>query len=428
MALELYGTASCPYTAELREDLEYRGRDFVEYDVEADPAALRRLRELAPGTAAVPVLVEDGKLCRSATAAARATWPCGAPARRDRRAPSRRSARSTCGFAASCRGSAFGPSCTGWRGATRWPAGCATARAACRCTSRAPLDALDAFARAVVAEAPPAATHRRRSTRSVAQPEGFAAFAIRESERGERLTTRISPDLPVCEDCLRELFDPADRRYLYPYITCTDCGPRYSIVLGAAVRPRRDDDGGLADVRALRGAVPRSRRPALPRPAAGLPGVRADLRAARRTGGEHGGPDDGLTGSSASRAARRRSTVRWRCCATVRSWPSRGSAAIISPATRRTRGAVAALARAQVPQGAAVRADGARPRRPPATLVELSAEAEALLTSSARPIVLAPAPPHAARDRAGQPRAGRDAAVHAAAAPALRAPARRACW
>ena len=62
--LELYGTATCPYTAELREDLEFRGRDFVEYDVDDDADALRRMTALASsgGAAAVPVLVEDGRV------------------------------------------------------------------------------------------------------------------------------------------------------------------------------------------------------------------------------------------------------------------------------------------------------------------------------------------------------------------------------
>ena len=60
MALELYGTRSCPYTAELRDELVFRGRDFVEHDVEADETALERMTALCKGGGAVPVLVEDG--------------------------------------------------------------------------------------------------------------------------------------------------------------------------------------------------------------------------------------------------------------------------------------------------------------------------------------------------------------------------------
>ena len=58
---ELYGTASCPYTQEMREWLEWRGRDFVEYDVEANMEALQRMHTLTDGQQTVPVLVEDGK-------------------------------------------------------------------------------------------------------------------------------------------------------------------------------------------------------------------------------------------------------------------------------------------------------------------------------------------------------------------------------
>jgi hydrogenase maturation protein HypF len=61
---------------------------------------------------------------------------------------------------------------------------------------------------------------------------GFTEFTIRKSTGGRRPTTRISPDLPVCENCLQELFDPQDRRYHYPYINCTNCGPRYSVIRG----------------------------------------------------------------------------------------------------------------------------------------------------------------------------------------------------
>jgi glutaredoxin len=60
--LELYGTASCPYTQELRESLEWSRRDFLEYDIEADPEARERLRSFDSGLCTVPVLVEDGKV------------------------------------------------------------------------------------------------------------------------------------------------------------------------------------------------------------------------------------------------------------------------------------------------------------------------------------------------------------------------------
>lgn len=64
-------------------------------------------------------------------------------------------------------------------------------------------------------------------------PEGeapsFSGFSIKESERTEGAIF-VSPDIAVCDDCKRELFDPADRRYLHPFINCTCCGPRLTIL------------------------------------------------------------------------------------------------------------------------------------------------------------------------------------------------------
>ena len=62
--LELFGTASCPYTQELRDSLEWRGEEFVEYDVEYDADARARMFQLANGQRTVPVLVEDGKVAQ----------------------------------------------------------------------------------------------------------------------------------------------------------------------------------------------------------------------------------------------------------------------------------------------------------------------------------------------------------------------------
>lgn len=60
--LELFGAARCPYTRDMRDWLEFNRRDFEEYDVEADPVARQKMRELDASLRKVPVLVEDGRI------------------------------------------------------------------------------------------------------------------------------------------------------------------------------------------------------------------------------------------------------------------------------------------------------------------------------------------------------------------------------
>ena len=59
---------------------------------------------------------------------------------------------------------------------------------------------------------------------------GFKDFEIRASETGGEKTALVLPDIATCPDCLREIFDPKDRRYRYPFTNCTNCGPRFSII------------------------------------------------------------------------------------------------------------------------------------------------------------------------------------------------------
>src|SRR3984885_9599285 len=89
---------------------------------------------------------------------------------------------------------------------------------------------LEAFVRDLKAQPPPAASIAEIDVRPT-EATGLHEFTIRTSQRRERPTVRISPDLPICDECLKELFDPADPRYWYPYINCTNCGPRYTVVL-----------------------------------------------------------------------------------------------------------------------------------------------------------------------------------------------------
>jgi hydrogenase maturation protein HypF len=89
-------------------------------------------------------------------------------------------------------------------------------------------DALDAFAVGLRDEAPVLARVDRLTTEALA-PLGDREFAIRASAATGR-TALIPADVATCDDCLRELFDPSDRRYRYPFVNCTNCGPRFTIV------------------------------------------------------------------------------------------------------------------------------------------------------------------------------------------------------
>jgi len=89
--------------------------------------------------------------------------------------------------------------------------------------------AVAAFRRRLAREAPPLARVERMKATPIA-PSVRAGFVIRESLLAGARRALVSPDIATCDDCLRELFDPADRRFRHPFITCTNCGPRFTIV------------------------------------------------------------------------------------------------------------------------------------------------------------------------------------------------------
>jgi hydrogenase maturation protein HypF len=88
--------------------------------------------------------------------------------------------------------------------------------------------ALDAFIAEIAGEAPALADVHSVTAEAV-PVRGAREFAIARSEASGR-SAPIPPDVATCDDCLRELFDPADRRHRYPFINCTQCGPRFTIV------------------------------------------------------------------------------------------------------------------------------------------------------------------------------------------------------
>lgn len=87
------------------------------------------------------------------------------------------------------------------------------------------------FCDRIAAQAPPLARVESVHHREM-PPVGGAAFTILTSRTGGPARTLVSPDSATCADCLAELADPADRRYRHPFVNCTHCGPRYTIVTG----------------------------------------------------------------------------------------------------------------------------------------------------------------------------------------------------
>ncbi|MBU0908774.1 MAG: acylphosphatase, partial [Proteobacteria bacterium] len=93
-----------------------------------------------------------------------------------------------------------------------------------------PLTHLDSFLQCLQGEVPPLASINSFEQTNIDVFPSEPGFVILESERSGAASTMIPPDAAVCDDCLAELFSKNDRRYLYPFINCTNCGPRFTIV------------------------------------------------------------------------------------------------------------------------------------------------------------------------------------------------------
>ena len=89
---------------------------------------------------------------------------------------------------------------------------------------------LERFIADLPRKAPKLAVIERVETEFSAELKHFTDFEILQSKTEAQRNTLISPDIGICDDCLRELRDPADRRYRYPFINCTNCGPRFTII------------------------------------------------------------------------------------------------------------------------------------------------------------------------------------------------------
>ena len=137
-------------------------------------------------------------------------------------------------------------------------------------------DAVERFQERLSGEAPPLAAVERVRAEPL-DPTGQDGFRILHSQQaGEagEADALVPADVAPCGDCLAELLDPGDRRHRYPFINCTNCGPRFTIVRGVPYDRQRTTMRGVRAVRGLPRGVRGPGEPALPRAAERLPGVR----------------------------------------------------------------------------------------------------------------------------------------------------------
>jgi hydrogenase maturation protein HypF len=236
--------------------------------------------------------------------------------------------------------------------------------------------AVERFVARLPAEAPSLARVERISTSEV-EPTGAEGFTILPSPASGDPSAPVSPDVATCDDCLRELFDPADRRYRYPFVNCTACGPRFTIVRRVPYDRRYTTMAGFAMCAACRAEYddPGNRRFHAQPNACPVCGPRAQLLDA--AGAEVGSPAAGDAVEAAARAVAGGAIVAVKGIGgfhlACRADDERAVSALRARKHREDR-PFALMA----PSVAAAR-----------ELVELTAPDEALLRSRERPIVLA---------------------------------------
>ena len=148
--------------------------------------------------------------------------------------------------------------------------------------AQGPNPALQRFTRSLLTQAPPLARPTLLSVTSEI-PSVCQGFWVHGSDATQPADEHLPPDQFTCDDCLRELGDPHDRRYRYPFINCTQCGPRYTLITALPYDRPNTDDGGLPALRRLCGGICATRRTGVSTP------NRWPVRPAARGCGSSGG-------------------------------------------------------------------------------------------------------------------------------------------